>query len=286
MKYSILINQLAWLHYYPEARAQHAIIFDSIKSICNSASSKIIRTSDGYTYISSKLILDENPILHLTSKGSVTKIIQELKDWKLIDYQTIEQKNYYRLTEESEKLDRSKNDDLFKILNSTVQNIEQEPFNKMNRSYNKDQSNYNNPINNISPSGSNQKSRAEINAEWFETVFWPAYPARKGIKQGKKKAKQWVIKNLNGDANFIMTGVNNYSKSEVVLKGFAMDAYRFLLNAEFEAWQKPETVNQSKGNNQHAGNANNGRGGFNYYDSDHSISPEELAKLKAKTIKL
>ena len=128
MKYSILINQLTWQHYFPEADFRHAIELEIIKSLCNSQSTKILKSSDGYTWISSNMIIKEAPLLQYNAKSSLTPIFKQLTEWELILVRVDDKTNnrYYKLTEKAEMLDRKlddseSNEHPFKIMNDPVQ---------------------------------------------------------------------------------------------------------------------------------------------------------------------
>lgn len=108
MKYTIVINQKAWKSLYPDAQANDAIVFDAIKSICNAKSDNIIRTADGYTWISLKLISEEMPMLGITSKSTISGYISKLELWGLIFTKKIEQKLYVKLSPKSDLLERDR----------------------------------------------------------------------------------------------------------------------------------------------------------------------------------
>ena len=131
MKYLISINQLTWQHYFPEANFRHAIVLEIIKSLCNSQSSKILKSNDGYTWIANNMIIKEAPMLQYNSKSSLTPIFKQLSEWGLILIRKDEKSNnhYYKLTEKAEMLDRKPDEDesneqVFKIMNEGVQNNE------------------------------------------------------------------------------------------------------------------------------------------------------------------
>ena len=131
MKYTILINQLTWQIYLPEADFRHAIVLEIIKSLCNSQNDKIVRSNDGYTWISNAMIIKEAPMLQYNSKSSLTPIFKKLNEWGLISIRIDETTNnhFYKLTEKAEMLDRKmdldeSNEHPFKILNGGVQNNE------------------------------------------------------------------------------------------------------------------------------------------------------------------
>lgn len=108
MKYNISINQLAWQTICPDADIRHSSIFEVIKSICNSKNPKLKKTDDGFTWISSGLIINELPMLKIKSKGGITKILKQLQEWDFIeikkDLKT--NKNYFQTTLKSEQLER------------------------------------------------------------------------------------------------------------------------------------------------------------------------------------
>ena len=131
MKYLISINQLTWQHYFPEADFRHAIVLEIIKSLCNSQSSKILKSNDGYTWIANNMIIKEAPMLQYNSKSSLTPIFKRLTEWGLILIRKDDKTNnhYYKLTEQAEMLDRKleeveSNEQVFKIMNKGVQNNE------------------------------------------------------------------------------------------------------------------------------------------------------------------
>jgi len=107
MKYTILINQLKWQEYFPDADFRHAIVLEIIKSLCNSQSDKIMRSSDGYTWISNNLIIKEAPMLQYKSKAGLSPILNKLCKWELIKIRKDKSNNnYYKITEKAEMLDR------------------------------------------------------------------------------------------------------------------------------------------------------------------------------------
>jgi len=133
MKYVISINQLTWQHYFPKANERHIIIFEVIKSICNSVSKNMIRTDDGHTWIASQMIIDEVPILQIKTKGGLTRYIKDLVDWNLIDRISDPslKRFYYKITEVGEKLDRSLSEQDVNKLKSTVEKSKR-PFTNVN----------------------------------------------------------------------------------------------------------------------------------------------------------
>lgn len=108
MKYTLSINQKVWQKKCPKADIRHAVVLEAIKSLCNSKSDKIIRTNDGFTWVASKTILDELPMLKIKTKAGISPIIKSLQDWKFIEIRRdkISGYQYYKLTEKSESLER------------------------------------------------------------------------------------------------------------------------------------------------------------------------------------
>ncbi len=108
MKFTLNINQLVWNKKCPQADIRHAIVLEAIKSICNSKSDKIIRTNDGFTWVASKKILEELPMLKIKTKAGISPIIKNLQDWKFVEIRrdAVSGYQYYRLTEKAESLER------------------------------------------------------------------------------------------------------------------------------------------------------------------------------------
>ena len=83
-KVFVSFNQLLWTYHYPKSTINHIIIFEEIKSMCNSNHSKMKRDEEGFTWISSNKILSDNPFLNAGFKCSLTKYIKDLINWNLI----------------------------------------------------------------------------------------------------------------------------------------------------------------------------------------------------------
>jgi len=117
MKYNISINQLAWKFYFPDAKLKHVVVFEAIRSMCFSTDDTLLRTTNGFTWISNKLILKEVPLLDITSKSGISPILRKLEEWKLIETKNIDRNKYYKITPIADKLRRDKcTDEEFKIM--------------------------------------------------------------------------------------------------------------------------------------------------------------------------
>jgi hypothetical protein len=66
--------------------------------------------------------------------------------------------------------------------------------------------------------------------------FWKLYPSRKGIKVGKKKAKEQFLKKIKTekDYNNLITAVKKYITTEQVQNEFAKDCFRWLRDEEWK----------------------------------------------------
>ena len=102
----------------------------------------------------------------------------------------------------------------------------------------------------------------------------------------KNMLKDFAEIGLNSESvNIIKNRILNYFKSDYPMQANFSIAMFYKTHNDYSNGPKKE--NQKQGANQHVQRpANNGRGGFGYYDPDRSISDEELAKLEAKSIKL
>ena len=111
MKYTIVINQLTWQTICPDADFRHAILLEAIKSFCNSKSEKMIRSGDGYTWVSSTALLNELPMLIAKTKSGLTPVLKDLESWGMIKIKRDENSGYkyYKVTEKAESLDREIN---------------------------------------------------------------------------------------------------------------------------------------------------------------------------------
>lgn len=74
-----------------------------------------------------------------------------------------------------------------------------------------------------------------IKNELFEK-FWLLYPSRNGKKLGKADAKKKFLQIKTEDLNALTTATENYTKSKMVMDGFAKDAKRFLSNDYWRDW--------------------------------------------------
>lgn len=91
-----------------------------------------------------------------------------------------------------------------------------------------------------------ETARAEADRQ-FEEHFWPAYPARRGLKHDKGKAlTQWRRLSLD-DRRAALKGARNYAASGELPK----DAFRWLRDRCWESWQVPATP-LANGNGKHA----------------------------------
>lgn len=119
MKYNILINQVTWKSICPKADFRHAVVLIAIRSLCHSVSDKMVRTGDGYTWISSSKILAELPMLRITTKAGLSPIIKDLSDWGMIDILHEKGgKQYYKITLKAESVERKNDKDSEQVLDS------------------------------------------------------------------------------------------------------------------------------------------------------------------------
>jgi hypothetical protein len=145
MKYHITVNQLTWKSLCPDADFRHATILEAIKSICNSVSTDIVRTDDGYTWVSSNLILNELPMLKIKTKAGLSPLIKDLQQWGMVNIKKDKAtgNHYYKLTPKSESLDRTLNDKetkhLLDSLNDPVKSCKRPRFENLTDHYTIDQ---------------------------------------------------------------------------------------------------------------------------------------------------
>jgi hypothetical protein len=108
MKYFLGINQKLWFEQFPDADLETAAIFDFIRDFCATPSDKIKRLPhpDGwYTWINYDKIIEELPMLHFKSKGSISPRVEKLKKCGLIKtYQAPERSMYVMVTEKASEL--------------------------------------------------------------------------------------------------------------------------------------------------------------------------------------
>jgi len=144
MKYSLHINQLTWQWLCPEADIRHSVVFEAIKSICNSPSKNIIRDGEGFTWVSSNVILNELPMLKIKTKGGISPLIKDLNEWGMIEIKReIKTGNqFYKITEKAEKLDRKVDNEntkhLLDSVNDPVRNSKRPRLQNLTDHYTKD----------------------------------------------------------------------------------------------------------------------------------------------------
>lgn len=105
MKRVIAIDQEYWHRVCPQAKLNHMVLLEAIKSICNSKDSTIEKV-DGWTVISLNMLINEVPCLGITSKSGMASIVHDLIEWGFLQAKMQGKKQLIQYTEQAELMDR------------------------------------------------------------------------------------------------------------------------------------------------------------------------------------
>jgi len=104
MKYQLNINQKAWQKHFPDANLNHAVILDTIQTMCTIQGPGLLKDEQGFTFISLNLIIKEIPMMSINCKSGVSKYIQDLQNWGLIDTKINKRNQYIKVTAKYHKI--------------------------------------------------------------------------------------------------------------------------------------------------------------------------------------